>query len=146
MFKLKDIMEMLNIPERTIRRHIKLGILKGEKAGGTWRFSENDLHAYFSSKTILQANKHVKTNEVFDFINGISKEGEEIMIIKQVSKLSISNNKYLSAVVSTFDSPFYFNLDTKMNKTIITFKGNEKDALKLIEEINILDRANKEQV
>ncbi len=34
MYTLKQIMEMLSIPERTIRRHLQLGILKGSKVGG----------------------------------------------------------------------------------------------------------------
>lgn len=135
MFKLKDIMEMLNIPERTIRRHIKLGLLKGEKIGGTWRFSEDDLHNYFSNKTIQQTQSHIKSNEIFDYLNGFSKFDNQLVVIKQTKKLSRLQNKELSIFVNNFKNPFYFYLDSKMNKTIITFRGSENNAISLLDKI-----------
>jgi len=128
MYKLKDIMEMLSIPERTIRRHMKLGLLKGEKIGGTWRFSESNVFDYFSKNTLQKTQNTIKLNEIFDYLHGISKEGEEIMFIKQIPKLTLSQKKDLSLYVNRFKPPFYFNLETKHEKTIITFKGSEADS------------------
>lgn len=71
MFTLKEVMEMSNIPERTIRRHIKLGLLKGEQLGGTWRFSEEDLTNYFTTSIFKQNQNNIKYHEVFDALNGI---------------------------------------------------------------------------
>ena len=139
MFKLNEIMEMLNIPERTIRSHIKLGLLKGEKIAGTWRFSEDDLNNYFSNTVVQQTQAHVKFNEIFDYLNGISKYENEIVIIKQTNKLTLIKNRELSKYVSSFESPFYFYLDNKFGKSIITFKGSEKNAIALIHKINSLD-------
>lgn len=140
MYKLKDIMEMMNIPERTIRRHIKLGILCGEKIGGTWRFSEDDLQKYFSTKPIQQSQKHLKINEILDYLNGLSKTDEQIIMIKQLKKISIRQNKDLSLFVSNFKHNFYFNLDTKIGKSVITFKGAQKDALLLLEKVASYDK------
>ncbi len=139
MFKLKEVMEMLNIPERTIRRHIKLGILKGEKVGGVWRFSEDNLSKYFSNATVMKSQSAVKYTEIFDYINGISKHGNDIAIIKQLNKLNLLKNKKLSQYVSSFADPFYFNIDTKFGKSVIVFKGSEKNAIELIGYINKLD-------
>ena len=139
MFKLNEIMEMLSIPERTIRRHIKLGLLKGEKIAGTWRFSEDDLNNYFSNAVVQQTQAHVKFNEIFDYLNGISKNENEIVIIKQTNKLTLIKNRELSKYVSSFEYPFYFYLDNKFGKSVITFKGSEKNAIALIHEINSLD-------
>lgn len=136
MFKLNEIMEMLNIPERTIRRHIKLGLLKGEKIAGTWRFSEDDLNNYFSNALVQQTQTHVKFNEIFDYLNGISKYENEMVIIKQMSKLTLTKSKELSKYVSDFSDPFYFFLDNKLGKSIITFRGSEKNAIALIHKIN----------
>lgn len=137
MYTLKHVMEMLSIPERTIRRHMKLGLLKGEKVGGTWRFSEEDLFSYFSNHTLQKTKNSVKLNEIFDYLHGLSKEGEDIMFIKQISNLSLSQKKDLSLYVNQFKPPFYFNLETKSDKTIITYKGNDDDAKQLIEHLNI---------
>ena len=138
MFKLKDIMEMINIPERTIRRHMKLGLLKGEKVGGTWRFSEDDLFKYLSNHTIQKTRNHIKINEIFDYLHGISKEGEEMMLIKQVSKLTLVQKKDLSLYVNQFKAPFYFDLEPKGNKNVITFKGSDENAKQLIDYLKIL--------
>ncbi len=139
MFKLNEIMEMLNIPERTIRRHIKLGLLKGEKIAGTWRFSEDDLNNYFSNAVVQQTQAHVKFKEIFDYLNGISKNENEIVIIKQTNKLTLTKNKELSKYVSNFDDPLYFHLDNKFGKSIITFNGSEKSAISLLHKINLFD-------
>lgn len=136
MYKLKDIMEMLNIPERTIRRHLKDGLLKGNKVGGTWRFEESDLFEYFSQTTLQKTKTTIKLNEIFDFLHGISKKGEDIMFIKQVPKMTLSQKKDLSLYVNRFKPPFYFNLEAKGEKTIITFKGTDDDSKELIDYLN----------
>jgi excisionase family DNA binding protein len=138
MFKLQEIMEMLSIPERTIRRHIKLGLLKGEKVGGTWRFSEDDLQNYFSNKIIQQTQRHNKFKEIIDYLNGISKFDNQLLIIKQAKRFSMLQNKELSSFVSTFTNPFYFDIDSKMNKSIITFRGAEQSAILLLKKIESL--------
>lgn len=132
MYTLKNIMEMLNIPERTIRRHIKLGLLKGDKVGGTWRFSEHDIHQYFSRDMTRKTQRHNHINEVMDYLNGISKEGEELMIIKQIKKLSLKQKLSLSAYISDFKNPFYFNLEEKGDQDVVTFKGSEEQNQKLL--------------
>ncbi len=132
MYKLKDIMEMLNMPERTIRRHIKLGLLKGVKAGGTWRFDESDLHNYFNHPAIKQSQNHVKVNEVFDYLNGISNHDDDILIIKQIPKLSLKNSKDLSLFVSQSSESFYFNLETKMGKSVITYRARQNSCIELL--------------
>ena len=136
MYKLKDIMDMLNMPERTIRRHMKQELLRGEKIGGTWRFSETDIFDYFSKNTLQKTQNTIKLNEIFDYLHGICKEGEEIMFIKQIPKLTLSQKKDLSLYVNRFKPPFYFNLETKNEKTIITFKGSEEDSKVFIDYLN----------
>ena len=136
MYKLKDIMEMLNIPERTIRRHMKDGLLKGKKVGGTWRFEESDLFEYFSQNTLQKTKTTIKLNEIFDFLHGISKEGDDIMFIKQVPKMTLSQKKDLSLYVNRVKPPFYFNLEAKGEKNIITFKGTDDDSKELIDYLN----------
>lgn len=136
MFKLKEVMEMLNIPERTVRRHIQLGWLKGEKVGGTWRFSEDNLHDYLSNAAVQQTQTHIKYNEIFDYINGISKNENDIVLIKQTNKLTLGQSKELSKYVSSFDNPFYFYMDNKFGKSVITFRGSESNAMALLQKIS----------
>ena len=136
MYNLKNVMEMLNIPERTIRRHMKEGLLRGKKVGGTWRFEESDLFDYFSKNTLQKNQNTVKLNEIFDYLHGIAKEGEDILFIKQITKMTLSQKKDLSLYVNRFKPPFYFNLETKGEKNIITFKGTDEDSKELIDYLN----------
>jgi len=138
MYRLKDIMEMFQIPERTIRRHIKLGILKGKKAGGTWRFDEEDLREYLSHPVIQSNQSKTKYREIMDFMNGFVKTDEEVVVITQLKQANIHKNKEISLLMNTFRSPLYFNLEKSGGKTIVTFKGNKEDAIKLIQGIDQL--------
>lgn len=138
MYTLKNIMDMLNIPERTIRRHMKLGLLKGEKVGGTWRFSEHDIHQYFSQDITRKTQRHNHINEVMDYLNGINQEGEDLMVIKHIKNLSLKQKLALTTYISNFEKPFYFNLEKKASVDVITFKGSEVQHQKLISFINSL--------
>ncbi len=49
---------MTNLSERTLRRHIRNGLLKGTKIGGVWRFSEENLQDYFNDDSMVEAFKN----------------------------------------------------------------------------------------
>lgn len=49
-YTLKEVMEMTQVSERTLRRYLKDGLLKGFKVGGTWRFTKQQLQAFFDDK------------------------------------------------------------------------------------------------
>jgi len=52
-YKISDLMTMFNLSERTIRRHLREGILKGKKIGGSWRFDEKDISEYLDNPKIM---------------------------------------------------------------------------------------------
>lgn len=52
-YTLANIIKMAGISERTARRHLKDGILKGHKVGGSWRFTEENIRDYFNDKTMI---------------------------------------------------------------------------------------------
>ena len=52
----------------TLRNHLKQGLLKGEKADGNWRFTEEELDEYIadpSVKQVILARQHAV---VYDFL------------------------------------------------------------------------------
>lgn len=46
----KDVAELLNVDERTVRRYADKGELPGYKVMGKWRFDPEEIHQYILSK------------------------------------------------------------------------------------------------
>lgn len=134
MYRLRDLMQMLNMPERTIRRHISDGVLKGEKVGGSWRFSLKNLQDYLDNPKIRLSNQKLATREVLDFMSGFRKDKNDIVLVMNIDKTSIDYSKYFSELVNNSKRPFYFNISIAQKKSIITFIGSPIDALPLLEE------------
>lgn len=40
MYTIKDLSMISGLTDRTLRTYLKMGVLVGEKADGSWRFSE----------------------------------------------------------------------------------------------------------
>lgn len=136
MYRLKEIMEMFQVPERTIRRHIKSGILNGYKVGGTWRFDEENLEDYLSHPVMKSNQSKTKYREIMEYLNGFVKTDEEVVMIQQLKQANSQSYKQISLFINSFSSPLYFNLEKSGGKTIITFKGNKDDAIKLMQRIS----------
>lgn len=139
MYKLNDLIKMFSVPERTIRRHLKEGYLKGNKIGGTWRFDEGDINEYLGNKKIHNTHERAAFMNVIDYFNGFSSNEEEVCVMTSFNKKSISNSKKLSLFVSTLTPPFYFNIRESNKKQVVVFKGLINDAklvLNKVSEIN----------
>jgi len=46
---------MTRLSTKTIRNYLKMGLLKGEKVDGTWRFSENEIGEFFQERFVKGA-------------------------------------------------------------------------------------------
>ncbi|MBI9042827.1 MAG: helix-turn-helix domain-containing protein [Lutibacter sp.] len=126
---------MLDIPERTIRRHIKEGMLKGTKIGGTWRFSEEDLTNYINHANIRQSQQKLALSKIMEYMNGFNSKDNEVVFIKNIENLDYSKSMKISLIVKTLKNPLYFNMSKTGKISTITFKGNEEDALVFLREI-----------
>jgi len=67
-----------------------------------------------------------------EYLNGFVKTDEEVVMIQQLKQANIHKNKGISLFINLFSSSLYFNLEKSGGKTIITFKGNKDDAIKLM--------------
>jgi hypothetical protein len=135
MFRLKDLMMMFDIPERTIRRHIKIGLLKGKKVGGSWRFSEEDIRRYLDNSKSIASTKKRFLAKVNDFFNGFTMKKNDMLISINHSLLSSDHIKTLTSFVSEFEEKFFFGINSISNQHNITFIGHPENAIKLIRKI-----------
>ena len=53
---------------RTLRNHLKQGILKGEKIDGNWSFTEEELDAYMGDPGVRQAISAKQHAVIYDFL------------------------------------------------------------------------------
>lgn len=69
MYSIKDIMLMYGMSERTIRRHLSSGLITGQKVGGVWRFTDEDIETSFSEKNVRSKMKTEVNKLLYDYLN-----------------------------------------------------------------------------
>ena len=67
-YNLNDLALMTGFTTRTLRNYLLGGILKGEKIDGVWRFSEEDLDAFFKEPFVKEGIRIKRSGVVFDFL------------------------------------------------------------------------------
>ena len=109
MYKLDDLILMLGVSERTLRRHISKGILLGTKVGGVWRFSEEQLKAYFDNSLISEEFKRSGNRDIVDFMNGSRDiKIKNACLIIDKKELSTINKSKIVMHSNKINKPFEF--------------------------------------
>lgn len=137
MYRLKDVMNMFDIPERTIRRHIRIGLLKGRKIGGSWRFTEEDIHRYFESSKGNKLVSNSFTNRVNEYFNGFVQEKKHVLVSVNVKRLEETDMHQLMLFLKQLSHKYKFHAKELSNCHNISFIGHIEDAsnlLKFLEE------------
>jgi excisionase family DNA binding protein len=136
MYRLKDLMTMFQIPERTIRRHLSDKILTGSKVGGVWRFTEEDLHAYLDQPSMKQIKAKNRLGFLLDFLNGFKMGDDTCVVLLAKQDHDKRHNSLFSLFVSSFEHPFQFDLSKSGGRTILSFMGHTDDAKALMDYVN----------
>jgi len=127
MYTLKDIMKMLEIPERTIRRHIKEKLLVGSKVGGVWKFTIDDLKSYMSDDRV---SKHLINNGfkvVNDYYNGLIQDKSEVVYLMTREFKSLDSMESFLQVTKLFKYKFSIIGHGSLKSYRYTFKGRQSD-------------------
>jgi predicted site-specific integrase-resolvase len=127
MYNLRDVMRMLKIPERTIRRHIKEGLLVGSKIGGVWKFSQDEIENYVGRDKVQKHIKDEGLKDITDYYRVNIEDKSEVvyMSIKQFN--DITRVKKFLKVTKLFKSKFSMNCSNSGNCSCFTFKGQPED-------------------
>ncbi len=126
MYSLLDVMEMLDISERTARRHLKLGILKGKKESGKWNFSLEDVEKYLSHTVVVGVLKQKHVKDFYEYSKGVSDLKDLIMISKNIPKMSMSKTKEFSKRLGSIQGPMRFNMVSNSDSMNVLFYGTTK--------------------
>lgn len=67
-YDINALAEITGFTTRTLRNYMNSGLLRGEKAKGVWRFSEEDVTAFFDQPAVRQSLGAKRNAMVFDFM------------------------------------------------------------------------------
>jgi hypothetical protein len=102
MYDLKEIMNMISIPERTIRRHLKEGLLLGTKVGGVWKFSDEDVVNYLGTSKVSKLINDTALKELIDYYNGFISDQSEVIYMAYVEfRSNDDKNQFLRVLDRT---------------------------------------------
>ncbi len=132
MYKLKDLMSMFDVSERSLRRHIRIGLLKGQKVGGSWRFTEEDIANYLDDSIVRKTSRKNFLIRMNEYMCGFTKNNDDILISLNKPLLDSDTVKKLTDLAGTFEHAFHFDISVFGNVHNISFIGNKDDGDKII--------------
>jgi len=133
MYNLKDVMKMLDVPERTMRRHIKEGLLNGTKIGGVWKFSQENLIDYVGNTKIQKHIVDTGLKEISDYYFGFVEEHNVISYMFIMNFDKKESTKDFVKVTEQFKSAFSLRGHGPTHKHVYSFIGTKEDLLTLID-------------
>ena len=77
-FNIKDVAMMTGLSTRTIRHYISDGFLNGDKSGGEWQFTAQDLDSFMHNDVVRCAVRAKRNAIIYDYI-GTKPQGESRM-------------------------------------------------------------------
>jgi len=80
-YTIDDLAIMTGLTTRTLRNYIKNGVLRGEKAGGKWRFTLEDYAAFLDDPAVRQTLRARANAVVSDFLADTAKKSDAACVI-----------------------------------------------------------------
>ena len=80
-YNLNQLAMITGLTTRTLRNHLKQGLLTGEKIDGSWSFTEEELEAYIADPSVKQAILAKQHAVVYDFLADPFKKTNRICTI-----------------------------------------------------------------
>ena len=130
MYRLEDVIMMSGLSERTVRRHLKEGLLSGSKLGGTWQFNEADIKAYMERKTTMGLITQEASEQVKMFLKGAMHSMKTMQVCTIIDMHDLSQAKLSTLRQQVLDisnanpTKFTMKFNTDKKITRITLTGD----------------------
>lgn len=136
-YTLGHLSQITGLTDRTLRTHLKNGILKGEKINGIWHFNDAQLDAFLrhpSARPGIQAKNNAI---VYDFMLDTKKPEPRVCIILDIPDLDrVTASKYFCEAICYGDyRDMRFSLDAVDSPRII-LSGPAHEILFLVNSYN----------
>ena len=80
-YTLNELAMITGLTTRTLRNHLRLGTLKGEKPDGAWMFTPEDIEAFFAVPAARESMEARRNAVVFDFLADRFKRANRACVI-----------------------------------------------------------------
>ena len=127
-YSINDLALMSGLTTRTLRNYISVGLLKGSKGeDGTWKFTPEEVAAFFNEPFVKESVKVKYNNIVFDFLSNYNNGNRACVIldfptgVKEANELSAF---FCEQMKDAKDANFAFNYEKGVSRIILS--GDEK--------------------
>ena len=128
-YNLNDLALMTGFSTRTLRNYLLGGILKGEKVDGVWRFSDEELDAFFGDPYVKEGIRIKRNGVVYDFLAGNGKNGARTLTILDLPVSLKKANKISAFFCDKMNDAtgvsFTFDYGKGACRVILSGDGNE---------------------
>ncbi|MBR6524622.1 MAG: helix-turn-helix domain-containing protein [Clostridia bacterium] len=128
-YNLNQVAMFTGLTTRTLRNHLKLGVLKGEKIDGNWCFTAEDVEAYLKEPTIQQSISAKQHAIIYDFLTDAFKKENRICTIMDFPvsvEEAMDISKFFCEIISEFGCDVEFRFINERNFARFILAGSEE--------------------
>ena len=81
MLNINDVAVMTGFSTRTLRNHMKMGLLEGEKIDGVWQFTDDQFTAFINDPNIKAALRSKDRGHIYDFMANDRKTVNSLCVV-----------------------------------------------------------------
>jgi hypothetical protein len=134
-YDLNELAMMSGFTTRTLRTYLAEGLLKGEKVGGAWRFTAEQLEAFFNDPYVKEGLRIKRSSLVFDFLaDRHPKTARACLILDLPASLKESNELsvfFCRLMEEAQDVIFTCNWDNGTTRVILS--GDQQQVARIAE-------------
>ena len=123
-YDLNDVAMMTGFTTRTLRNYLTQGMLRGDKSSGAWRFTAEDLDAFFSEPFVKESLRIKRSSAVFDFLADRKKKSERICVVLDIPATLAKGNAissfFCERMKEAEDTKFTFDTDKGVCRVILS--------------------------
>jgi len=127
-YNLNQVAMITGLTTRTLRNHLKLGILTGEKADGNWCISEEGLDNYLANASVKQAIASKQNAVIYDFLGDSFKKSNRVCTIMDLavsSEEAASIAKFFCTLITEHGRDIEFRFVDGRNFARFVLSGSE---------------------
>ena len=131
-----DIAKITQLSTRTIRSYIADGILVGDKSGGSWQFTPEQIGTFLQNEAVLPTIRSKKNAIVYGFMLDEPKDEDKMCVVLDLAsdkenRVSTFFCKYL-ADYNPENVEIRFSSDKYGAGTRVILSGSDSDVMKLL--------------
>lgn len=140
LYTIQDVALITGLTDRTLRNHLALGNLEGEKAGSAWQFTPQQVDAFVKLPQVWPGIQAKKNAIVYDFLLTKSKKTRKMCVILDLpGEDSKKVSSYFCRQISARPSPeeeLSFSFEAAGGCPRIILRGGADEVMALLEEFH----------